>query len=61
LRAGHPEGLEIKAGLSDGTVTEVASGELKEGDQVILEANVGGRPAGSAPPMGGTPRMGRMF
>lgn len=59
LRGGRPEAVEIKTGLSDGTVTEVVSGELKEGDSVILEANVGGKTAGSAG--GPPPRMGRMF
>ncbi len=56
LRNGQPESVEIKTGLSDGTSTEVTSG-LAEGDLVILEANVGGKPASSGPP----PRMGRMF
>jgi HlyD family secretion protein len=59
LRGGRPEAVEIKTGLSDGTVTEVASGDLKEGDQVILEANVAGK--SSAGTGGTTPRMGRMF
>jgi HlyD family secretion protein len=59
LRNGKPEQMEVKIGLSDGTVTEITSGELKEGDQVIIEANVAGKTpaAGSGPP----PRMGRMF
>jgi HlyD family secretion protein len=58
LRNGHPESVDVKTGLSDGTMTEVVSGDLKEGDQVITES-VGGssKPAGSA----GAPRMGRMF
>lgn len=59
LRASRPEQVEVKIGLSDGTVTEITSGDLKEGDQVITEANVGGKPAASS---GGSPsRMGRMF
>jgi HlyD family secretion protein len=59
LRNGKPEQVEVKIGLTDGTVTEITSGELKEGDQVITEANVAGKTpsAGSGPP----PRMGRMF
>lgn len=56
LRNGHPESAEIHTGLSDGTVTEVTGGDLKEGDQVIIEANVAGKPASSQPS-----RMGRMF
>jgi HlyD family secretion protein len=58
LRGGRPETVDIKTGLSDGTSTEVASGDVKEGDLVIVEANVAGKPAGSA---GAAPRMGRMF
>ena len=60
LRNGRPEPVEIKTGLTDGTTTEIASGDLKEGEQVIVEANVGGKPMTSAP-AGGAPRMGRMF
>jgi len=56
LRDGRPESVEIKTGLSDGTLTEVTAG-LAEGDQVIVEANVAGKPGSSGPP----PRMGRMF
>jgi HlyD family secretion protein len=58
LRGGKPETMEIKVGLTDGTVTEAISDELKEGDEVVLEANVGGKPAGSSGP---PQRMGRMF
>jgi HlyD family secretion protein len=60
LRSGHPEPLEIKTGLSDGTLTEIVSGDLKEGDQVAVEAIVAGKPSPSGP-SGQTPRMGRMF
>ncbi|HVH44765.1 MAG TPA: efflux RND transporter periplasmic adaptor subunit [Labilithrix sp.] len=57
LRSGRPETASVTTGLSDGTSTEVVSGELKEGDLVIVEANVAGKPASSGP----APRMGRMF
>ncbi len=60
LRNGKPEAVDIKTGLSDGTVTEVVSGDLKEGDTVIVEASVGGKPASSGAG-GQPPRMGRMF
>ena len=59
LRGGHPEPVEVKTGLSDGTITEVVSGDLKEGDQVIIEATVAGKPASSSAAQ--PPRMGRMF
>jgi HlyD family secretion protein len=58
LHGGRPEPIEVKTGLTDGTVTEVAGGDLKEGDQVVIEANVAGKAASSA---GAPPRMGRMF
>ena len=61
LRNGKPEAVDVKIGLSDGTTTEIVSGDLKEGEQVIIEASVGGKPLGSSGPTGGPPRMGRMF
>jgi HlyD family secretion protein len=60
LRSGKPEPVEVKTGLSDGTITEIVSGDVKEGDQVITEASVGGKPVSSGG-SGGPPRMGRMF
>ena len=64
LRGGKPEPLTIKSGLSDGTVSEVVSGEIKEGDQVVVDATVAGKPASSAgggAGQQGAGRMGRMF
>jgi HlyD family secretion protein len=60
LRGGRAEPVSIKTGLSDGTLTEVLSGDLHEGDSAIIDATVSGKPAGSGGPSG-TPRMGRMF
>jgi HlyD family secretion protein len=52
-----PVQVEITAGISDGTFTEVASGDLKEGQEVITEAATGNsngnRPATQAPTMKG--------
>lgn len=39
LRAGHPESIAVKLGLSDGRNTEVSSAELTEGMVVVLRAN----------------------
>lgn len=66
LRNGHPEPVEMRSGLTDGTTTEVASGGVHEGDQVVVEAIVGGKPqtpsgAQGGPGGPGGPRMGRMF
>jgi HlyD family secretion protein len=38
LRNGEPAPVPIRVGTSDGTLSEVVSGELKEGDVVITEA-----------------------
>ncbi|MBX3227255.1 MAG: efflux RND transporter periplasmic adaptor subunit [Labilithrix sp.] len=57
LRGGKPEPVDVKTGLSDGTITEIVSGDLKEGEQVITEAIVAGKPVSTGAP----PRMGRMF
>lgn len=50
LRDGHPVPVPVKVGLSDGTVTEVQTGELHEGDPIIT-AQAGGAqsPQGSQP------------
>jgi HlyD family secretion protein len=46
LDGGKPRGVPVKIGLSDGTLTEVSSEELNEGDDVIVGEQVaGGRPA----------------
>jgi HlyD family secretion protein len=37
LRAGEPEPVSIHTGLSDGTHTEVLDGDLKDGDEVIVD------------------------
>jgi HlyD family secretion protein len=39
MRSGAPQSVSIHAGLSDGSFTEVVDGDLKEGDEVITEAN----------------------
>lgn len=56
LRDGRAQAIEVRTGLSDGTSTDVVSGDLKEGDLVIVEANVGGKPASTG---GAPPRMSR--
>ena len=38
---GKPVGVDITTGISDGSYTEVASGGLKEGQEVIVEAAAG--------------------
>lgn len=49
---GDPEPVPLQVGISDGTWTEVANGDLKEGDEVIVgvEASRTGRRSDSLPP-----------
>jgi len=35
LRDEHPAPVRVTTGVTDGTHTEIVSGDLKEGDQVI--------------------------
>jgi len=42
LKNGKPERRRITVGLSDGASTEVVSGDLQEGDVVIIGENISG-------------------
>ena len=53
LENGKPERIGITPGISDGNYTEVVSGDLKEGQQTIVEALR--KSQGSSRPTG--PRM----
>jgi HlyD family secretion protein len=60
---GKPERRRITVGLSDGSATEVADGDLKEGDMVITGQQISGASSNantqSRPPgFGNTPRTG---
>ncbi len=46
VRDQKPKRLPIKAGVSDGTYTQVLSGELKEGDEVIVTSEADKKAAG---------------
>lgn len=59
LAGGRPEPRNVTTGLSDGTWSEVAHGDVKPGDEVITDVTVGGKAPGAG--TGTTPRMGRMF
>ncbi len=50
--------IAVHVGLSDGTVSEITQGELKEGDSVITDTLSKGAPTGTAP---ASTRFGRMF
>jgi HlyD family secretion protein len=52
LENGKPKRVVITPGISDGNYTEVVSGDLKEGQQTIVEALRKGKgPAPTAPRM----------
>lgn len=58
VRDGKPKPVSIQTGITDGTVTEVADGDLHDKDVLIIDS--GGAPAGSGP--GGSRGGGfRMF
>ena len=59
MRSGAPEAVQVVTGLSDGTVSELMKGDVKLGDEVVVDVTVGGKPAGAG--TGAPPRMGRMF
>jgi HlyD family secretion protein len=58
LKDGKPEPVHIQTGISDGTGTEVLSGEIKEGDVVVTDTLGGSqqRPGGAQGPGGNVPR-----
>ncbi|MDP9002913.1 MAG: efflux RND transporter periplasmic adaptor subunit [Myxococcota bacterium] len=59
VRGGGPQAVAIHAGLTDGTVTEVVDGDVREGDQVVVEAvGADATPTGTG---GGTPSLRRLF
>ncbi len=61
LRGGVPTAVTVHTGLSDGTITELVDGDVKEGDQVIVEAQTTGATTSTAPtPAGGPARSMRL-
>src|SRR5262249_42528471 len=54
LREETPEPVSLTTGISDGTVTEVVKGNLREGDLVVTDATGETQPGSRGPsPMGG--------
>jgi HlyD family secretion protein len=60
LRGGVPTPITIHTGLSDGTITEIVDGDVKEGDEVIVEAQTTGAPTTTATGAGGAARSMRL-
>jgi hypothetical protein len=53
--------LAVRTGLTDGSFTEIVSGDVNEGDEVVLEATNSDDPAaGSAKPAAGGNQPPRM-
>lgn len=48
---GQPEEVRVELGLTDGTQTEIRSGELQPGDKIITEQAVAGTAGGAARPV----------
>jgi HlyD family secretion protein len=49
---GNPKSISVRLGLTDGSMTEVISGEIKEGSEIIVglqSANTAAKPATGAP------------
>jgi HlyD family secretion protein len=51
LENGKPKRVGITPGISDGTYTEIESGDVKEGDQVIVESLKKSKQTNSGPRM----------
>jgi HlyD family secretion protein len=54
---GAPESTALRLGISDDTFTEVVSGDLREGQEVITGILTTATRTGSAPPGFGSPRF----
>jgi HlyD family secretion protein len=52
---GQPAAVRVKLGISDGNYTTVESGDLKEGELIIVGATSKGAPAAAAAPRGRGP------
>jgi hypothetical protein len=54
-----PHAVRIRAGITDGTLTEIVEGALDEGTRVVVgETSSNAKPAAPTNPLGGTPRGG---
>ena len=49
LERGQPKMVSVRTGLSDGSMTEMVAGELKEGEQVIVGTAQSGGSAAARP------------
>jgi HlyD family secretion protein len=59
MRGGTPQQVSVHTGLSDGTVTEIVDGDLKEGEEVVTETS-GAEEAAPRSTAGGNPMRMRL-
>jgi HlyD family secretion protein len=59
LRGPQPQPVRVRAGMTDGTSTEIVEGELQAGDEVVVSSTGGASSGPPANPRGGSLR--RMF
>jgi HlyD family secretion protein len=59
LRGEKPEPVRVRTGVSDGSMTEVLEGDLREGDAAVTDSSGGGegKPSGMGGGRGGPPRI----
>jgi HlyD family secretion protein len=57
LRAGSPQPATVRVGLSDGQVTEITGGDVRAGDEAVLEAIEPGAPGGASSGSNATRRL----
>jgi len=58
VRDGGPRQIQFRAGVSDGSVTEIVDGDLKAGDEVITDVTMGAQAGSGA---AGNPMSRRIF
>jgi HlyD family secretion protein len=60
-RAGRPDSVVVRTGISDGSTTEIVEGDVHEGDVLIVDASTSGQASSSSnaggPPGGGMRRI----
>jgi HlyD family secretion protein len=61
LRDGEPQPVAVKTGVTDGSTTEILSGEVNENDDLIVEATGGAAAAARGIPMAPPGGMRRVF
>jgi HlyD family secretion protein len=57
LRGAAPEPVRIRTGVSDGSMTEVVEGDLREGDTVVTDMSGDAKAGGGGQRPGGPPRI----